>query len=130
MILDTILASKGTAQASAESACRNLNIAVADLVKSIEQGVLLEWNNAEPVLSLDKEYHSAIERQPDSRVITPVANRFQSLPAENSVADNVVMGSPVLSNLEDFPVLEAVVLGKGKQGKKDPGRPAKPKNKK
>ncbi|CAL1401351.1 unnamed protein product [Linum trigynum] len=132
LILDTILASRGSAQASAESACHNLNVAVANLVKSIEQGVLSEWRNAESVLPSDKEFHSAIEGQSDARASTPVANRFQSL-VDNNVADKagqVVDGSPVLSNLEDFPVLEAGVLDKGKQGKKGQGRPAKPKNKK
>ncbi|CAL1360367.1 unnamed protein product [Linum trigynum] len=78
LILDSILASRGSAQASAESACHNLNVAVANLVKSIEQGVLSEWRNAESVLPSDKEFHSAIEGQSDARVSTPVVNKFPS----------------------------------------------------
>ncbi|CAL1402460.1 unnamed protein product [Linum trigynum] len=49
LILDSILTSKGKAQKSAESACRNLNLVVANLVKSIEQGVLTGWQMSNAV---------------------------------------------------------------------------------
>ncbi|CAL1407016.1 unnamed protein product [Linum trigynum] len=84
LLLESILASKGKAQESAEQACRNLNLAVANLVKSIEQGVISEWQKSNAVeLPTDREFQTAMVRQVGSLVsvaatspITPVANRF------------------------------------------------------
>ncbi|CAL1375454.1 unnamed protein product [Linum trigynum] len=135
MILDSILASKGKAQESAEVACHNLNLAVANLVKSIEQGVLSEWQRVGSIeLPSEGELQTAMVEQVTSPAreasITPVTNRYQNLAVESFEVGNILVSSPVPHNLDDFPVLEGGGKGKGKQGKKGPGRPAKPKPKK
>ncbi|CAL1412836.1 unnamed protein product [Linum trigynum] len=131
LILDSILASKGKAQESAEAACRNLNLVVANLVKSIEQGVLTEWQRSGSVeLPTESELQTVMIGQSSPSAwessITHVANRYQSLAVDSFEVGNIVVSSPVLQNLDEFPVLEGGGKGKGKQGKKEPGRPAKP----
>ncbi|CAL1356681.1 unnamed protein product [Linum trigynum] len=133
--LDSILASKGKAQESAEAACHNLNLAVANLVKSIEQGVLSEWHRVGSVeLPSEGELQIAMTEKVTSPAreasISPVANRYQNLAVDTFEVGNILVSSPVTQNLEDFPVLEGGGKGKGKQGKKGPDRPAKPKPKK
>ncbi|CAL1400400.1 unnamed protein product [Linum trigynum] len=90
VILESILTSRGKAQESAESACQILNLAVANLVKSIEQGVLTEWQKTSALeLPTDSELQTAMVGQTCSPTaeeggpITPVANRFQSLAGES-----------------------------------------------
>ncbi|CAL1377306.1 unnamed protein product [Linum trigynum] len=117
----------------------DLNLVVANLVKSIEQGVLTEWQRSNAVeLKTDSEFQTAMVGQnavptastADEGPITPIANKYQSLVVETFEVGEIVVGSSVINNLDEFPILEVGGKGKGKQGKKGPGRPAKPKPKK